>query len=326
MFTSTAHAADKTFACADCHKQEAHAQPASLMGRALLLPGGNTVLAEHPNLTWSRGRYSYVVANSTYSVSDGVDRITVPIRWGFGARSQTFVVDYKGQFYESLVSYYPKIDGLGVTIGDERIEPKTLLEAFGRPLAESETTSCFGCHSQGSAIGGKLNLEGLTAGVQCENCHPDARAHIEAIVHGKANVIPRKLGQLTPEETSNFCGQCHRTWDRVVRDHLRGEINVRFQPYRLANSKCYDGADRRMSCTTCHDPHKDAAVGAAFYDAKCQACHEPKAKGVAATKICPVGTANCASCHMPKVPLPGGMQVFTDHQIRIAKPGERYPN
>ena len=149
---------------------------------------------------------------------------------------------------------------------------------------------------------------------------------MEAIAHGKANVIPRKLASMTPEETSNFCGQCHRTWDRVVRDRLRGEINVRFQPYRLANSKCYDGADRRLSCTTCHDPHKDAVVEAAFYDAKCQACHDPHGVKNAKAKVCPVGTSGCANCHMPKVLLPGGMQVFTDHQIRIVHAGDPYPN
>jgi formate-dependent nitrite reductase cytochrome c552 subunit len=39
-----------------------------------------------------------------------------------------------------------------------------------------------------------------------------------------------------------------------------------------------------------------------------------------------VAKANCASCHMPKVNLPGGHMSFTDHEIRIVKPGEPYPN
>ena len=29
---------------------------------------------------------------------------------------------------------------------------------------------------------------------------------------------------------------------------------------------------------------------------------------------------------MPKVNLPGGHMAFTDHQIRIVRPGEPYPN
>jgi hypothetical protein len=32
------------------------------------------------------------------------------------------------------------------------------------------------------------------------------------------------------------------------------------------------------------------------------------------------------SCHMPKVAIPPGHLTFRDHQIRIVKPGENYPN
>ena len=40
------------------------------------------------------------------------------------------------------------------------------------------------------------------------------------------------------------------------------------------------------------------------------------------------GPAQCVSCHMPKIKVnsPGGLLTFTDHQIRIAKSGEPYPN
>ena len=50
-FALAAHAADKTQSCADCHKAEAQTQAATLMGHALLVPGGNTVLASHPQLS-----------------------------------------------------------------------------------------------------------------------------------------------------------------------------------------------------------------------------------------------------------------------------------
>jgi formate-dependent nitrite reductase cytochrome c552 subunit len=39
-----------------------------------------------------------------------------------------------------------------------------------------------------------------------------------------------------------------------------------------------------------------------------------------------VAKANCVECHMPKVDLPGAHHKFTDHQIRIARAGEPYPN
>jgi formate-dependent nitrite reductase cytochrome c552 subunit len=39
-----------------------------------------------------------------------------------------------------------------------------------------------------------------------------------------------------------------------------------------------------------------------------------------------VAKANCVTCHMPKIELPGAHARFTDHQIRIARAGEPYPN
>lgn len=312
--------------CETCHRDQSRSQPSTDMAWALAPPGQNRVLQANPKLTIQRGAFQYAIetanGESLYTVTDGKEKLSVPIRWAFGLHSQTWVLEYRGRFYEGLVSYFAPIKGLDTTIGDNSIHPQTLLEAFGRELSDFEVKSCFNCHATGAVSADHLQLDSLTAGVQCERCHTGAGQHAQSISQGKTAPIPQKLGQKTPEEISNFCGQCHRTWERVVRDHLRGEINVRFQPYRLSNSQCYDGGDRRMSCTTCHDPHHDVVRGASSYDAKCQACHT----GAAKMKVCRVATSNCTTCHMPKVELPGGHMVFTDHQIRIVKPGDSYPN
>jgi hypothetical protein len=71
---------------------------------------------------------------------------------------------------------------------------------------------------------------------------------------------------MAAEEMSNFCGQCHRTWETVVGLRLFGEKNVRFQPYRLANSQCFLGDDKRIRCTACHDPHAALVREDASYD------------------------------------------------------------
>jgi hypothetical protein len=127
---------------------------------------------------------------------------------------------------------------------------------------------------------------------------------------------------------SNFCGGCHRTWETVIRTRKWGELNVRFQPYRLANSKCFNGADPRIACTACHDPHRNLVRNdAKYYASKCLACHATEASAAKNTaKHCPVSKDNCATCHMPKVELPGSHATFTDHQIRIVRAGEPYPD
>jgi hypothetical protein len=101
---------------------------------------------------------------------------------------------------------------------------------------------------------------------------------------------------------------------------------VRFQPYRLANSHCFDGADPRISCVACHDPHQKVSHDPAYYDQKCLACHSATALlAPPHAKVCSVAKSNCSSCHMPRVPFPGGHFIFTDHDIRIVKAGEPYP-
>jgi hypothetical protein len=106
----------------------------------------------------------------------------------------------------------------------------------------------------------------------------------------------------------------------------RGILNVRFQPYRLANSKCYSPEDDRIRCTACHDPHRDLETQASAYDVKCAACHAPGSAAGSAAKICKVGTKDCTTCHMPRLELPGAHKLFTDHMIRIVKPNEKYPD
>ncbi len=321
--------------CATCHQAQTSTQPDSQMGRASELPGHNPTLESHPKMTFRSGAYSYTVetrdGQSRYTVTDGTQSITIPILWALGSQAQTWVLERDGKLFESQVSFYPSIDGLEITTGDDQWKPKNLEEAVGRPIGEEEAKVCFGCHASGAIVDHKVNLAAAKPGLTCEHCHVGASAHLAGIMQGDANSVPPRLGKLSAEDTSNFCGQCHRSWETVVRSHWRGQADVRFQPYRLANSKCFDGADSRISCVACHDPHKKLVHGAASdYDSKCLACHAPllpaSTAGETHGKVCPVAKSGCVTCHMPKVALPNGLMQFSDHEIRIVKAGEPYPN
>jgi nitrate reductase cytochrome c-type subunit len=136
-----------------------------------------------------------------------------------------------------------------------------------------------------------------------------------------------KLIGLSAEQASNFCGQCHRTWAEIALQGNPSIANIRFQPYRLTGSKCYDPDDARISCLACHNPHHDFGSRPVNFDPKCLACHGSAAGKPAkpGAKACPVAKSNCVSCHMPKLDLPGAHFKFTDHRIRIVKPNEPYP-
>lgn len=323
------------FTCGTCHRAEAQTQPKTAMGIGMELAPHQTVLQAHPKLTLERKGYTYTIERngdqSTYTISDATGKFTLPIRYAFGVRTQTFVLEYQGRFYESMVSYYANTGGLGATVGDGKIEPHNLVEAMGRETPDTEINACFGCHSSDALTNGKLTLDSIQPGLSCEHCHAGAKAHMEGLEAGKPAPLPKKLDRLNAEQMSQFCGQCHRTWDDIVKLRQFGEVNIRFQPYRLANSRCFVGDDPRIRCTACHNPHADPVRESAPYDHNCLACHSQGAppvagEGVPPAKTCPVAQEKCSSCHMPKMKLPAGPMMFSDHQIRIVHPGDPYPN
>ncbi len=295
------------------------------MAHGMESPAGNTVLQAHPSLTFHKGVYTWTVqrrgADYIYSVTDGAGSLALPIHWAFGANAQTWVLEYDGRLYESYVSYYPGV-GLEITMGDQRLEPGSLPEAMGRLLSPTETRICFGCHATAAVAADEVQFAKLTPGVQCQRCHANADAHFAAITHGSLDNVPPKLSRMSTEQTSSFCGQCHRSFADVLRTRLFGPVDVRFQPYRLSLSRCYNGSDARISCVACHNPHVEVVKNDAAYDGKCMACHT----GSRSMRSCPVAKAGCVTCHMPKTDLPGAHAAFTDHFIRIVRPGDVYPD
>ena len=122
------------------------------MGLALALPGSNPVLKAHPTLTVTRGPYTctpsrHAETRAPIASPTALTPSLLPIRWGFGANAQTWVLERDGKFYESLVSFYPAINGLDITTGDEKLTPHTVEEAFGRELSTDDARTCFGCHA-----------------------------------------------------------------------------------------------------------------------------------------------------------------------------------
>jgi hypothetical protein len=315
--------------CAKCHAAESRRQPETRMAHALVRADRCQILHDNPNLSLQSGNYSYSIARvggqSIYTVTDGQSLLSIALAWAFGAGKvgQTYVYQYKDAWYESRVSFYPEVQSLDLTTGAARA-PETIEQAAGRRI--SKANECFSCHASEAVNAGKLTVSSLTPGVQCERCHGSAEVHLKAASGEARKTAPmRVLGGMNAEGMSEFCGQCHGTWSQIVANGPRGVFNVRFQPYRLANSKCYDAEDSRIRCTACHDPHQDAEKATAAYDSKCLACHS-RTQPAAGARLCKVGKTECVTCHMPKIELPGAHSKFTDHRIRIARAGEAYPD
>ena len=82
-------------------------------------------------------------------------------------------------------------------------------------------------------------------------------------------------------------------------------------------SRCFQGSAGRMTCTSCHDPHRKAAAidTASYYRTRCMQCHDSR-KLPTHTRAQLGG--DCSRCHMPRgTPTNGGHTVFTNHRVGI---------
>jgi hypothetical protein len=315
--------------CAECHREVTEHFRSTSMARALVTVARCEILQRNPDLTFRDTGYESRITrdgdNSILTVTGGGETLTVKLLWAFGRgqAGQTYVFERGGTYYESRVSFYNALHGLDLTMGAQPGRPKNIEEAAGHRMGPRDALDCFGCHSSGAVSGGRLHLESIAPGVGCVSCHGPADRHLAAVRSGDAaGAKMAHLSASTAEEMSELCGKCHRTWSQIAMNGPRGVLNVRFQPYRLANSRCYNVADARIRCSACHDPHGPLEKNAAAYDSKCAACHSAAEH----TKTCRVAKTNCVTCHMPKLELPGAHARFTDHQIRLARAGEPYPN
>jgi cytochrome c554/c'-like protein len=323
--------------CVECHKEQAM-QVHTPMAQALEVAPDCRIVTAKGKLTFRNGPYTYTVAREgssiVYSVSDGKDTITKPVLYCFGQGhvGQTFMFRHKDMLYETRVSYFEKLGTLDFTIGHRTETPASLEDALGRAIAGEEPQQCFGCHTTGAVNGFDLKLDQLTAGVQCEACHGPGEKHLVAVkaknVEEPQIFNPGGLGG--HELSQSFCGTCHTSFEQaMLLPGQSGINNIRFQPYRMFNSRGHNTNEPRISCLACHNPHEKLQKDSAYYDQKCFACHLTTAKEKKTERrtaaACPVSTSKCATCHMPKVELTGMHAAFTDHWIRIARPNEPTP-
>ena len=324
--------------CAKCHAEIYSTQQQTSMAHAALRPPLASLDQPGTHLTLQSGGFTSTITpgpkGDMYSVARGGEGISVPIQWSFGegVLGQTFILERNGGYFESQLSYYPAIHGLDITPGHSSKAPQDLESAFGELQSPILATRCFNCHATAATIHGQLEPEHMVPGVSCEACHGPGAKHVAAMerndtAQGLAAIF--NPATLKPVVQVDFCGACHRAPMDVAKEKLLAPIDIRFQPYRLAKSRCWSQPDQRLTCVACHDPHQPLVRDAATYDARCLACHrtkdETQPRKDANVAACPVSSSNCTRCHMPRYQVPQMHGSFTDHYIRIIRPGDPFP-
>ena len=330
-------------ACAVCHAGIASLQHQTSMYHAAT-PA--SLLSIDSPLKFQESAFSYSVQRTPSGIIFSADSVSASgshsdsrsVAWAFGngETGQTYLLRQKDGYIESRLSYYTALNALDITVGHSEQPPATPHDALGHDLALETAQRCFACHTTASTLSSVFVPEKSVPGVTCEACHGPGAAHAAAKAEKGRQTIASVLNpaSMTPAESVDFCGSCHRTFSDVAvfMPADLGAISVRFQPYRLEKSRCWGKAgDARITCIACHDPHIPLVRENAAYDHNCLACHslglhqpgqQPPSSSTSITSApaCKVATKNCVTCHMPRVDIPQTHASFTDHQIRIVRP------
>jgi Flp pilus assembly protein TadD len=327
---STAWAAEPGYVdpatCRPCHTRIFDSYQKTGMARSFG-PVGNLSLPVdflHPA---SQRRYAVVRRDEGYFLqrSPPFFESKMDFQIGSGEHSITFAHrEENGRLLELPLSWYSGKNGSwNMSPGYDRPDHSD----FRREVSDS----CLFCHNGYPSESNK----GLGHGIDCQRCHGPGDLHSRL----QGNVV--NPARLSPQRSMEVCLQCHmeaasRTLPEAIRRFGRGpfsfrpgeplgdfmlyfefaktspqpRITVNGSAYGLMKSPCFLRSEGRLTCTTCHDPHREirGAEALVHYTQVCRGCH-------AATHG--VARRDCTGCHMQKSRTQDAVHVvMTDHQIR----------
>jgi hypothetical protein len=275
---------------------------------------------------------------------------------GAGAQGRSFVIDRDGILFQSPIAWYARGRRWDLAPG----YPAADHQRFERRV----TSRCIACHTGRAAPDAEWANRFqqpaiIEFAIGCEKCHGPGGGHIawrqgEQSAGEDPIVNPAKL---EPSRRESVCNQCHlqgvdgvlrygrsdfdfrpgmhvgEVWSILLSHrvdlHDDKSIEAVSQVEQMQSSACAQNSGGRLGCISCHDPHgvPDAAEKAAFYRAKCLACHSatdcrerPERRAASETGD------SCVACHMPRLSaadIPHASQ--TDHRVP-RRPGQARRN
>jgi hypothetical protein len=333
--------------CAECHPAVAASYAKTGMGRsfqtAKRLPHFPGTAVNGFSAVEQNGRYSVHRA-----ATDDVPAMDVPIDYAIGSGDHAVSYLHRtrdNKLIELPVSWYPENGGhWGMSPGYDR----TTHPGFSRNIAYRcmfcHNAYPVLDAGHGDTEGESIFPAQLPEGIDCGRCHGPGAAHAEAARQGKPAAAIRAAivnpARLAPDRQLEVCLQCHlettslasfasiTKFNRGVFSYIPGHplgdyiqyfdyapgtghderLELVSEAYRFRQSACFLKSQGRLTCTTCHNPHEEAALNV---DKVCTTCHQPHTT-----------TGSCVECHMPKRQAADAIHIaVTDHRIaRIPAP------
>ncbi len=290
------------------------------------------------------------------------NELELPVDWILGSGNHARTYLYRtpsGELFQLPVAWYTEERRFAMAPGYDRPDH----EEVGRRVRR-ECTFCHNAYpevAEGSDARGAPQVfpEALPEGTGCQRCHGPGGEHAALAMRGAdegevraAIVNPAKLA---PARRDDVCFQCHlqpsvaipgtRRFGRADYSFRPGQalgdysvpmdidteapapadrFEINHHPYRLRSSRCAQQSGERLSCLTCHDPHRKVPPleRAAHYRAACLGCHAAEqvervhgAMPAAGSRIL---ESDCTSCHMPpRRPQDVVHTRMTDHRIGV---------
>lgn len=239
----------------------------------------------------------------------------IDIAIGSGIRGQTYLHWEKDKLIQLPVSFNAQVYSWVPVPGS----------SFDRYMFRRTIGSgCLNCHS--THMEEKLAFNEnpgfdktkMILGITCERCHGPSRNHVDAMEAGdtQAGLQIRNPGKMNRKQQLDLCAQCHSgrgnqllPFHFLPGDSLPGGMNIASgvsttevhgnQFDLLAISKCFLNSE--MTCTTCHNLHRNERGLTSNFSAKCVSCHQTNTDKFCSLESisADVLAKDCITCHMP---------------------------
>jgi Flp pilus assembly protein TadD len=278
----------------------------------------------------------FVLGEDGQRVHSWTERVTDA--YSAGSYGMAFYFRQGGREYQFPIDYYPQVEKWGIDPGASQGNPR-----FTKPM-RSFCISCHADYPRRRAGTDVVFFDPMGPGVGCERCHGPGARHVASLK--AADIVDP--AHLAPARQLDVCTQCHESSYsslRADRDEFSyrpgdplSDYRVNFvgdpaepdrfillaHPERMVASACWKKSGGKLTCTSCHDPHKSSFdQPAAWWDAKCNACHADHPCTEAPAARAAQGN-HCVTCHMRRgTPTSPPLVTITDHWIQRRPPPVR---